>query len=297
MELKSWNNDESLRLLAEKSRNREIVEGVVRTVETMKIPVVRGNGDIEHVEEETLVVVLPGGVTGYCPASEFRERDFKSLGGFVGSKQGFVITRIELDQKMALLSEKQASARKRNSFFDELDYLKAEGKLESETYEAVVSGYNRERGIVYARLNGHDCFIYRRDWFWSQSGTPVVDAAQGEKIQVKVVRFDREGERIQLSRKHAMVDPFDYISTLKEQQRIAGRVVNIHPVHGLFVEVENGVVLKASKISRIPEPEIGEVVNCVVQRINPDERKGKVLIIDYPQGKRRRQDLGSFLFD
>ncbi len=297
MTIKSWTNEEELSMLAEKSRFGEIVTGVVRSVAMMKVPVVRSNGDTEFVEEETMNVALPGGVTGYCPASEFRERDFKTLRRFVNTKQQFLITKIDLDNKMAILSEKQAAEKTRSVFWEEIKGLSESEQLQDKVYEGTVSGYNQDKGIIYVRIQGQDCYMFRNDWQWTQTRRPIIDAQAGETIQVKIIRFDEEAKVVQVSRKATQPDPFDYLTTLKINTTIAGRVERVDPIHGLFVKVEEGVVLKAGKISALEEPAVGDFVTCVVKRISPEERRGKVVITDYPRGKRKRQDLGSFLFE
>lgn len=292
---KSWTDQEKLETLVTKIREDKIVEGIVRSTSVMNLPVVRENGEKEYVEEETLIVQLPDGITGYCPASEFRERKFKSLAKFVGTKQKFVVTEINLEHQLALLSEKQASAILRERFLEELEQLEKENKLSEKTYDAVVSGYNVEKGIVYVRLNGIDAYMYRSEWSWS--GRDIVDAQEGETIKVKVEMFDKEQQLVRVSRRKALPDPYDFIANLKRGQILAAKVSGVHPIHGIFVEVENGVELKAGKVNHLEEPEVGDIVTCVVRSVNPEERKGKVIIIRYPHGKRKKKDLGAFLFE
>ncbi|EAR66170.1 possible ribosomal protein S1 fragment [Bacillus sp. NRRL B-14911] len=295
MVVKSWSDQDSLEILAEKFRNQEIVSGVIRSSMNMKLPVVREDGNKSHVEEETLIVQLPAGITGYCVTSEFREREYKSLTRFIGTTQQFVITDLNLEHQIALLSEKRAAARIRDSLWDELSMLEEEGQLQKEIFDAVVSGYNQQKGIIYVRLNGQDAYMYRREWSWYERD--VVDAQVGETIQVKIELLDTEQRLLRVSRKMALPDPYDFILTLRKDQLIAGKVSEVHPIHGLFVEVENGVVLKAGKVRSLEEPSIGDIVTCRVRSINAEERKGKLMIIDYPRGKRKRKDLGSFLFE
>ncbi|WP_028393935.1 hypothetical protein [Bacillus cihuensis] len=293
--MKSWNDQEELEDLARKARIGEIVQGVVRSSSFMKIPVIRGNGQTQMVEEETLIIALPGGITGYCPASEFWDRDYSSMVRFIGTTQNFIITRLDQPTQMALLSEKQAGKQIRDSFWDDLIELDKNDSLQDETYDAIVVGYNQQKGVVHLRINNQDAYMYRSEWSWSER--PIVDAQNGEKIQVKIIQIEPNEKLVRTSRKLAQPDPFDFITKLKVGQLIAGRVEAVHPVHGLFVEVENGVVLKAGKVRALEEPEKGDFVTCRVRSINAEERKGKLMIINYPRGKRKKKDLGSFLFE
>lgn len=295
MVVKSWSSEETLELLATKYRNGEIVNGVIRSLSPMSVPKVGENNEITHVKENTLIVALPGGVTGYCPVSEFKEREFRSLNRFVGTPQSFVITRLDLDNQLALLSEKKAAAQLRDVFWDELTYLQSNESLENEIFEAVVTSINRKNGVIHVNIQGQDAYIYPSEWSWVERGG--VDAQVGEKIQVIIEDFDKEEKMVRASRKKALPDPFDFLTKLKRDDIIAGKVVNVHTVHGLFVEVENGVVLKAGKPRKLEQPDIGDIVTCRVHTVDADKRRGKVYITGYPKGKRKKVDIGSFLFE
>lgn len=294
MVVKSWSNDEVLEVLAEKHRNNEIVEGVVRSLKPMKLPKEVG-GKVEMVEQPTLIVALPGGVTGYCPASAFREREFRSYAQFVTHKDSFMITGLDLENQIAFLSANKAAEQLRDEFWGLVQALESEGRLQEEVFEATVTSYNQERNVVHARISGQDVYMFRNEWSWRERD--VIDAQQGEKIQVKILLFDKENGMVRVSRRAALPDPYALLQTLQTGDIIAGRVEHVHPIHGLFVEVENGVVLKAGKVRALEQPEVGDFVSCRVQRVEPDKRRGKVIILSYPRGKRKKKDLGSFLFE
>jgi small subunit ribosomal protein S1 len=293
MVLKSWQDNETLEVLAMKRRNQEIIEGVIRSIKPMNFPQVI-DGNVVSEEQDTFLVALPGGVTGYCPVSEFREHNFRSYNQFITHKESFVITELDLPNQVAILSSTKAAEQLRQSFWLELESLKEDDLLEETVFEAIVTSYNQNSGVIHARISGQDVYMFRNEWSWQQR--EAIDVQQGEKIKVKVVLFDKETNLVRVSRRLALPDPRDYLNTLVVGQLIAGRVKNVDAIHGLFVEVENGVVLKASKVSALEQPDIGDFVSCRVRRINPEERRGRLVIISYPRGKRKKKDLGSFLF-
>jgi len=294
MVIKSWDNNETLEELSAKRRNGEIVGGVVRSIKSLKFPT-EIDGKIKSVEQTMLIVALPGGVTGYCPASAFREREYRSYTQFITHKDSFIITDLDLDNQIAVLSANKAAEQLRDVFWEHIEELQAQNALEDEVFEGTVTGYNQKTGIIYVRISGQDTYIFRNDWSWRERD--VIDAQQGEKIEVKIVLFDKEQKIVRVSRKKAIPDPYALLDTLKKGEIIAGRVDEVHPIHGLFVEVENGVILKAGKVRALAEPDIGDMVTCRVGEIDPKNRKGRVTILSYPQGKRKKKDLGSFLFD
>lgn len=291
---KSWESNEALEYLADKHRKSEVVEGVIRSLKTLKVPQ-EVEGEIKTVEQTTLLVALPGGVTGYCPATAFRERTFKSYNQFVSHKDSFVITEIDLENQVALLSAVKAAEQMSELLWGKLEALEHEKALDTEVFDAVVTSYNQKSGVIHVRISGQDAYMFRDEWSWRDRD--VIDAQQGEKIQVKVVMFDKEQKLVRVSRRLALPDPYEILGTLQTGDIIAGRVSDVHPINGLYVEIENGVVLKGSKVRALEEPDVGDFVTCRVKNIDPANRKGRVVILSYPRGKREKKDLGSFLFE
>jgi len=294
MVAKSWENNESLEELTARKRNGEIVDGVIRSLKSMKFPKLTA-GEMKSVEQTILVVALPGGITGYCPAYEFRERDHRSYNQFVGHKESFIITELDLENQIAVLSANKAAAQLREGFWEQIELLKTQKEIENKVFEGVVTGYNNKTGVIYVRISGQDAYMYSTEWSWHER--EAIDAQQGETVEVKIEKFDATEKLLRVSRKKALPDPYAYLDRLVKGEIIAGRVDAVHPIHGIFVEVENGVVLKAGKVRSLEEPDVGDKVTCRVSTIDAKERKGRVVIIDYPHGKRKKKDLGSFLFE
>ncbi|MEK3977438.1 30S ribosomal protein S1 [Psychrobacillus sp. FSL K6-2684] len=286
---KSWESNAKLEELANHQRNGEIVTGVIRSVKSMKLPP-------KMQEESTLIVALPGGITGYCPASEFKERSFRNLEQFVTLQESFVITHLDLPSSIAILSEKQAAEKLREVFWEQLEDLQKNNLLDSVEFNGIITGYNQQKGIIYVHINGEDTYMYRNEWSWRERD--VVDAQPGEKITVKVLMFDKEKRAVRVSRKAAIKDPWEIAADmLQVGQVIAGRVTQVHPIHGIYVQIEDGVELKASKVGALDEPSIDDFVSCRLQKLDTKARRGRVIIIGYPRGKRNKKDFGSFLFD
>lgn len=295
MVLQSWTNEQMLEELTVKQRNGEMVEGVIRSIAKMKFPKKQEDGKVKLVDEETLIVALPGGFTGYCPASEFRDRTYRNYSKFLTQKESFIITNIDLNEKIAVLSAVKASEQLREAFWDEVVELAAKGTLGDKVFTGTVTGHNLKNRTIYVRIQGQDTYMFRNEWSWNEN--EGVDAQEGEQVEVKILKFEPKEKLIRVSRKSTLPDPFAFFHTLRIGQMIAGKVVNVHDIHGLFVEVENGIVLKAGKKRSLEEPDIGDYVSCRVQKLEPEKKQGKVTILSYPRGKRKKRDVGSFLFE
>ncbi|NRD80822.1 30S ribosomal protein S1 [Bacillus sp. BRMEA1] len=290
-----WSQDD-LETLARIHRNQEVVQGMVQSVGFITMPVPQENGKMVSQETEVAIFRLEGGVKAYCPASEFSQHSFKTLNGFVGTIQNLMVIRLDLEHQLAIVSVKKADQFKRENFWNTIKYLDKKGELQNEVFEGVVWGLNEKNERIHCRIDGTDCFMLKYDWDWN-NGVDLANVERGMKIQVKVLRFDESLNIIQVSRKDTMPDPYKILEQMKEMEVIVGRVHNVHPIHGIFVNVEQGARLKALKPRHLPEPLPGEIVSCRIREIDAKNRKGKVVIIDYPQGKKKRNDIGSFLFE
>ena len=268
----------------------------MQSVGFLHLPV-KEDGNSVLKETEVAIFRLRGGVKAYCPETEFSDRKYKSLNGFVGSIQNMVIERIDLDHQIAIVSVKKADKIKAEGFWSQLDYLEKKESLNDEIFEGTVSGINGKSDTIHVRVDGVDCFMLRNDWDWNRSFDISTVVDRGSKINVKVVKFDKEQGLVRVSRKLTMEDPFSKLENLKEMQVVAGRVVEVSQIHGLFVQIEEGVVLKAIKPRTLEEPVVGDIVSCRIREIDARRRRGKVVIVDYPRGKKKIKDLGSFLFE
>jgi len=290
-----WNKEE-LELLTRAKRNNEIVEGMVRSVGYLKMPV-EEDGRMVTKEVEVAKVNLPGGVLAYCPVHEFSDREFKSLAGFVGTIQHVVIDRLDLENQIAIVSVKQADHIMANEFWDRLEHLEKQGTLNDEVFEGTISGFNSQTNNIYVRVSGVDAFMSRQDWDHGYVPELSTIIERGAKVEFKVKRFDKENKLVQVSRKDAIPDPFDYLKSVQHDLGIAGKVTAVHPIHGIFVRLDNNLEVKASKPRSFPEPLVDEIVRVRVQSIDEKKRRAKVVITGYPQGKKSPKDVAGFLFD
>lgn len=295
MVVQSWSNEATLEELTKAHRTREIIYGVIRGFKQMNVPVPAGNGKHVTRETTTLLVALPNGVTGYCAAHDFKDFKISSYNRFVGTKDAFVITQLNLDTKVAYLSGVEANRQLVETLWTELKEDEENGVLNEKEHEAVVTGLNLAKGVVHVNIQGQAAYMFRSEWSWNER--EGIDADIGETIGVKIIAMDPTNRLLRVSRKRTMADPMEFLNQLKRDDVIAGKIVQVSAMHGIFVEVETGVVLKGTKPRSLEEPDVGDRVTCRVERVDAANRRGRVVITHYPQGKRKKKDLGSFLFE
>ena len=94
---------------------------------------------------------------------------------------------------------------------------------------------------AFVDLGGIDGLLHITDMAWRRVRHPTEVVNVGDEIEVKVLKYDRERNRVSLGLKQLGEDPWVSIaSRYPEGSRIAGRVTNIADF-GAFVEIEEGV--------------------------------------------------------
>ncbi len=135
---------------------------------------------------------------------------------------------------------------------------------------------------VFVDLGGIDGLLPLSEISWGRVYDPRKFFEEGQEIEVLVLKFDPEKEKITLGYKQKMPDPWDGIEEkYKRGDRVKGRVVSLTEF-GAFIELEKGVegLVRNRELSwaeHIKDPHQimseGEIVEVEVLDVNPKERK------------------------
>lgn len=135
---------------------------------------------------------------------------------------------------------------------------------------------------VFLDLGGMDGLLHLTDLSWGRVRHPSEVVQVGQEIKVKVLKFDRERERVSLGLKQLAPDPWDRVpSAYRVGDRITGRVVSIVD-YGVFVELEPGVegLIHISEMSwskRLKHPSklvvTGDRAEVAVLGVNREQRR------------------------
>jgi len=94
---------------------------------------------------------------------------------------------------------------------------------------------------AFVDLGGIDGLLHITDMAWKRVKHPSEVVKVGEEIDVRILKFDRERQRVSLGLKQLGADPWQNIARrYPANTRLFGKVTNIAD-YGCFVEIEEGV--------------------------------------------------------
>jgi small subunit ribosomal protein S1 len=135
---------------------------------------------------------------------------------------------------------------------------------------------------VFVDLGGLDGLLHITDISWGRVGHPSEYFEVGDEVEVVILRFDREKERVSLGYKQRFEDPWVLVpEKYPVGKLVTGNVVSIVD-YGCFVALEDGVeglihVSEMSWTKKIKNPrsviDVGQEVEVVVSEVSPDKRR------------------------
>ena len=135
---------------------------------------------------------------------------------------------------------------------------------------------------AFVDLGGIDGLLHITDMAWTRVKHPSEVVEIGDEITIKVLKFDREKQRVSLGLKQMGDDPWGNISRrYPEHTRLFGKVTNLAD-YGCFVEIEEGVeglvhVSEMDWTNKNIHPsklvQLGEEVEVVVLDIDEERRR------------------------
>ncbi len=230
-------------------------------------------------------IVPYGRLRGFIPASHLavltrglndRQRQQK-LAKLRGTKIPLKV--IEVDRQRRRLVFSQRDAQKE---WDELQKGELLDRLqEGDTLHGRVSGL-RDFGI-FVDLGGVDGLVHISELAWHRIDHPREVVKVGDEIDVYVMKIDRDDQRISLSRKKMLPNPWDTVEQRYHiNQLVEGCITRIVD-YGAFAEIEPGVegLLHLSQLSRGQVENAGEVV-----------KEGEVHLLRVVSIEKDRQRIG-----
>jgi len=216
------------------------------------------------------------GVPVFLPASQVNIRRTGDISEYIGQEVECKIIKIDCARRNIVVSRRKLLEERRESIKKELLSQLVVGELRTGVVKSIT-----DFG-AFVDLGGIDGLLHITDMSWGRVSHPSEVVALDQKIEVKVLSFDAEKEKISLGLKQKTESPWVHVlEKYPVGSRITGQVVNVMS-YGAFVKLEEGVeglvhISEMSWTRRINHPSdvvaIGDTVEVVVLGINTEKQE------------------------
>lgn len=216
------------------------------------------------------------GIEAFLPGSQIDSRPPRSLDGFKGQ---------EIEARVIKFSRKRGNiVLSRKVLLDEVTNVQ-----KAETMANIAEGYIVEGSVksltdygAFVDLGGIDGLLHVTDMSWGKLDRPSDILKPGDDVQVKVLKIDRDKERISLGLKQLIPNPWSSVAERYEiNSKHIGKVSSTTD-YGAFVELEPGVEglvhvseMTWSKRAKHPNKIVhpGQEIEVQVLRIDQKDRR------------------------
>lgn len=236
----------------------------------------------DQLVEGTVIAKVKGGlsvdigVKAFLPGSQIDTKPIKNLDKFLGKKLKFKIIKFNKKRGNIVLSRRAVVAQER-----EMQRAETLANLQE---GMVVSGIvkNITEYGAFIDLGGMDGLLHITDMSWGRIKHPSELFSVGDEIRVKILKYDRDKERVSLGLKQVSPNPWDDVEyKFPVGIKVKGKVVSLKD-YGAFVELEDGIeglihVSEMSWTERVKHPSkvinVGDEVECKVLEVDPKNKR------------------------
>ena len=216
------------------------------------------------------------GATAFLPGSQVDIRPVKDIAHLLGISQPFLILKMDRRRGNIVVSRRAVLEESRTEARSELVANLQEGQ----TLQGVVKNITDYGAFV--DLGGVDGLLHVTDIAWRRINHPSEALTIGQSVDVQVIRFNAETQRISLGMKQLEDDPWSNVDTKYPiESRFSGRVTNITD-YGAFVELEPGIegLVHVSEMSWTKK-------NVHPGKIVSTSQEVEIVVLDVDASKRR----------
>ncbi len=221
-------------------------------------------------------VTVDVGIKAFLPGSQLEIRPVRNLDAYIGTQIEVRIIKLNKKRGNVVVSRKE--------LLEEEQSVKRTSTLEHLEEGSILTGTvkNLTDYGAFVDLGGIDGLLHITDMSWGRLTHPRDLVNVADEIQVKVLKFDKDKQRVSLGFKQLTPDPWlDAVERYPVGARVRGRVLSVTD-YGAFVELEQGIEglvhvseMTWSKRMKHPSKMIkpGDEVETIVLSVNPNDRR------------------------
>ena len=216
------------------------------------------------------------GVPAFLPYSQIDLRPVKDMDSLIGQAFDFKVLKYNRKRNNVVISRRAILEKERLKLRQEMQSSLEEGQVVTGTITNITD-YG-----VFIDLGGMDGLCHITDLSWGRVSHPSKMFHVGEEVQVKILKYDREADKVSLGIKQLKEDPWSTVQErYPEGSKATGKVVSITD-YGVFAELEEGVEglihvseMSWSKKARHPSKivAVGDAVEVVILNIDVDAKR------------------------
>ena len=216
------------------------------------------------------------GIKAFLPGSQVEVRPVRNLDGYIGTEIEVRVIKLNKKRGNVVISRKEMLEEEQNAKKSVTLATLEEGTILTGTVKNLTD-YG-----AFVDLGGLDGLLHITDMSWGRLTHPRDLVNVGDEIQVKVLKFDKEKQRVSLGFKQLTPDPWlDATERYPIGAQVRGRVLSVTD-YGAFVELEQGIeglvhVSEMTWSKRMKHPSKmahpGDEVDTIILSVNPNDRR------------------------
>ena len=216
------------------------------------------------------------GVPAFLPYSQIDLRPVKDLDALIGEAFEFKILKFNKKRNNVVISRRAILEEARKELREKMRSQLEEGQIITGAITNIT-----DYGL-FIDMGGMDGLCHITDLSWGRVSHPAKLYKVGQELEVKVLKYDRENDRVSLGVKQLRDDPWASVTEkYPVGEKTVGKVVSITD-YGVFVELEEGVegLIHVSEMTWSKKPRhpskivsVGDELEVMVLNIEPETKR------------------------
>ncbi len=216
------------------------------------------------------------GVPAFLPYSQIDLRPVKDLDALIGESFDFKILKFNRKRNNVVISRRAILEEARAKLREKMRSVLEEGQI----IKGAITNIT-DYGL-FIDMGGMDGLCHITDLSWGRVSHPAKLYKVGQELEVKVLKYDKEHDRVSLGVKQLKADPWATVAErFPVSEKTIGKVVSITD-YGVFVELEEGVegLIHVSEMTWSKKPRhpskmvtVGDELEIMVLNIEPETKR------------------------